>query len=217
MYTAERASAVAGVPRRALYRWAQSGLLVPAVSAPPLKLWSWADLIAARAVEWLRRPAGTEERPRATLEQVRRLVEDVQQTMARLGKAAASSAILLSADGAGVPAIEVADRIGAARHDGSEQGTHWFVVDLISAFPTARGLQGPDLVQPREGLRIIPGKLCGEPHVQDTRIETRVLRALHQRGYTCERILELYSDLWPEAVAGALDLEQQLQHNLSAA
>src|SRR5688572_30799038 len=32
--------------------------------------------------------------------------------------------------------------------------------------------QGPDLLDPRPLLRIIPGKLHGEPHVVDTRIPT---------------------------------------------
>src|SRR5258708_5409984 len=54
-YTADRAAALAGVPQSTLHYWAREGILTPSVSQEKVKLWSFADLMALRAVEWLRR------------------------------------------------------------------------------------------------------------------------------------------------------------------
>lgn len=87
-------------------------------------------------------------------------------------------------------------------------------VDLIDTYQARSGLTAPNLVTPRPTLRIIPGKLSGEPHVADTRIETRVLAALGARGFDSARVLELYPILTEKNIDEALDLEEQLERAL---
>jgi uncharacterized protein (DUF433 family) len=98
---------------------------------------------------------------------------------------------------------------------GIAQGRLDTKIDLVRPFE-AHGLSGPDLVQPRPSLRILPGKLSGEPHVKETRIPTHMLAALHRRGFDKAQIIELYPPLRIESIEEALDLEVQLEHNLRA-
>ena len=68
---------------------------------------------------------------------------------------------------------------------------------------------GPDLLQPRPLLRIIPGKLHGEPHLVNTRISSATIYALHADGFSLAQIREMY----PEALSQAVDLEESLQRH----
>ena len=76
VYAAPRASALAGVPLRTLYEWANQEVVVPSISPEKLKLWSWSDLVAARAVYWLRRPQ--DGRKPTPMRQVRALIERIE-------------------------------------------------------------------------------------------------------------------------------------------
>lgn len=86
-------------------------------------------------------------------------------------------------------------------------------VDLLAAFTSPSGRQGPDLRRPRPTLRIIPGKLAGEPHVQGTRIPTVALAALIRRGLQPQRLLEAYPGLMEISIAEAVELEDQILLN----
>jgi uncharacterized protein (DUF433 family) len=217
VYSAERASALAGVPRSTVYYWARTAVLPPSVSWEKLKLWSWADLVALRAVYWLRHPGREERRKPTPMRHVRTLISEVEAEVGRLGEALSTRTLILRVDLGGVPYIEVAGRIVEGRHRWRQQVEPGIVIDLLSSFTAEGGLRGPDLVRPREGLRIIPGKLAGEPHIENTRIETRVLWTLNRRGYTPDQLHELYSDAPLDAIERALDLESQLEQNLRAA
>ena len=71
---------------------------------------------------------------------------------------------------------------------------------------------GPHLLAPAEGISIVPGKLAGEPHVRDTRIETRVLSALWEtRLPGCKSSGGLYPDASDASIKRAIRLERQLQ------
>jgi uncharacterized protein (DUF433 family) len=90
-------------------------------------------------------------------------------------------------------------------------------IDLVRAWDGQAGVRGPDLVEPRPTLRIIPGKLSGEPHVRETRITTQLIAALRQRGLDAHNIVELYPSVTENSVPDAVDLEVQLHRNLGAA
>lgn len=70
--------------------------------------------------------------------------------------------------------------------------------------------EGPDLLQPRSGLRIIPGKVAGEPHLAHSRLTTRVVVALGDRGMSLDQIGALYPHEDATALGEALELEHQL-------
>lgn len=78
------------------------------------------------------------------------------------------------------------------------------------------GESGPDLIQPRPHLRIVPGKVAGEPHVEGTRITTAALASLVAEGYRPLDVAEMYA-IPPEAVEEAESLEKQLGNFLQAA
>jgi uncharacterized protein (DUF433 family) len=83
-------------------------------------------------------------------------------------------------------------------------------LDLLGPFESVGGRKAPDLIRPRPSLRIVPGKLSGEPHIGGSRVMTRSLDALARRGFTVERIAALYPGIGDESIAQALDLERQL-------
>jgi uncharacterized protein (DUF433 family) len=89
------------------------------------------------------------------------------------------------------------------------------LLDLISPFTTAEGTRGPDLIEPRVDLRIIPGKLSGAPHIVGTRLETRALAALATDGFDVMAIHRLYPYVSAPQIEQALELEDQLADNLS--
>ncbi|HZO49924.1 MAG TPA: MerR family transcriptional regulator [Gaiellaceae bacterium] len=49
-YTADRASALSGVPKSTLHYWARIEILVPRISPERIKLWSYPDLMALRTI-----------------------------------------------------------------------------------------------------------------------------------------------------------------------
>ena len=89
-------------------------------------------------------------------------------------------------------------------------------LNLIEVWQGDRGVVGPHLFEPCATLRIIPGKLSGEPHVVDTRIPTKMLSTLRTRGLEVPAIIELYPRLTQENVEEAIALEVQLERNLRA-
>jgi uncharacterized protein (DUF433 family) len=215
-YPADRAAALSGVPRSTVHDWARKGVLVPGISAERTRLWSYADLMGLRLVYWLRHPKqapGGEDVPAAPMSQVREALDALR----------AREQDLWSPGGPSLVAVERGGRIvlnpGSAPEDLTGQ---WLLGDgdwlnLVVPFPTDEGTKGPDLIQPRPTLRIIPGKLGGEPHVARSRVETRALAALARRGMDANNIVALYPTLDEDSVVDAIDLEDQLERNLHPA
>jgi uncharacterized protein (DUF433 family) len=69
---------------------------------------------------------------------------------------------------------------------------------------------------PPPHLRILPGKLSGEPHIAQTRIETTAIAALAERGFDSKELERLYPQARPVAIVETIDLERQLGNNLRA-
>jgi uncharacterized protein (DUF433 family) len=90
------------------------------------------------------------------------------------------------------------------------------MVNLVAAFEREGGISAPDLARPRPTLRIIPGRLSSEPHVDGTRLGTQMIEALRRRGLESDQIVRLYSFLTPRNIDEALSLEAQLERNLAA-
>jgi len=210
-YTAERASALSGVPRSTIHAWARTEVLVPSVSAERVKLWSYADLMALRIIYWLRQRKTDEagsEIPATSMQAIRRALARLRALGAPLWRAEGTS-LWVDADGE----VHVRGPAGFETRQGQLflPGT----LDLVAPFTTREGLRGPDLVRPRPALSIAPGKLSGSPHIAHTRLETRVLRALERDGLDIAAIQELYPCVAAPAIAEALDLERQLEGNLA--
>jgi uncharacterized protein (DUF433 family) len=212
-YPAERAAALAGIPRSTLYYWARTGLVEPSVSFLRVKRWSYADLLVLRLVDWLRKdkPREREEHPlpRASMAQIRSELARA----AELGERLMDTGFTVEVDPAGRLHFGTASakwiELGGG-HRQYEAGA----LDLIRPFGIHDGVIGPDLARPGATLRIIPGKLSGEPHVEETRIQTQAIGALEARGLDPESIIELYPDLDFDNVLAAITLERRLAENL---
>ena len=213
-YTADRAAALSGVPWSTVHDWARKGVLVPSVSPTKTKLWSYADLMGLRTIYWLRQNKEGHDQPfrRSTMNTVK----------AALQRLAELDLDLWSEDHGPAVRVDAAGMIFLSTAPSAEDLRRQRVLDdesldLLAPFETDRGIRGPDLVAPRPTLRIVPGKIGGSPHIQRTRLETRALAALAKRGVGKSKIYRLYPDVPTEGIDESLDLEYQLDRNLSLA
>lgn len=210
-YTARRASALAGVPLSTIHHWAREGILTPSVSATRTKLWSYSDLLALRAIQWLRRPkAGPDgvDVPATTMPAVRHALTQLGELDLGLWNDDGAPSVAVRRDGSLIVLSEPGeDAVSRHRLLPTDRPD-----ELL--FPTAEfaagGMAGPDLVAPRPSLRIVPRKLGGAPHIQGTRIETEVLAALERSGLALGLIGELYPVLTDDQLGDALALEHDL-------
>ncbi len=208
VYDAARAGALAGVPKSTLHYWARTGLYRPSISpGPRVRLWSWADLLALRSIDWLRRKERSgDSDDRAGVPRV--AMQKIRQAMVQLTEQGVSRERLtevLAATSAGNLYLHGAEGLTVRAAPGQQS----VIPDLLVFVRPYAG--APDLLRPRPLLRIIPGKLHGEPHVVDTRIASATLDALQAAGYTTEQIRRMYPDVSQEALDQALDLERSLR------
>jgi uncharacterized protein (DUF433 family)/DNA-binding transcriptional MerR regulator len=217
VYDAKRAAALAGVPRRTLSEWARNGLYPASVAPNPYtRLWSWSDLLALRAIDWLRR-AKPEGPPRVTVQKIRKALLDLD--LAQTPREQLHNVVVteggelfwrLPFEGEYLRVFQATPVESAVRAGPGHQMVLPYALNLVAPYVGQKG-RGPDLLTPRTLLRIIPGKLHGAPHVAGTRIPTAVLFTLAQQGYGVDDILEMYPDASREAVDQAIELEGSLQ------
>jgi|SRR5579883_1174283 len=200
-YDARRAAALAGVPRSTLHYWARKDFYRPSVSPEPhVRLWSWLDLLALRTIDWLRKTKGTGEPRRVSL----RKIQEALNALDREGIPRERLHDFVVVSRAGDLFIMVGQNLTMRADTGGQLA---FGEILQPVKPYGRG---PDLVEPRPRLRIIPGKLHGEPHLLDTRIPSAAVYALVQDGYDLADIQRIYPDATREALTEAIDLERSL-------
>jgi uncharacterized protein (DUF433 family) len=212
VYTAERASALSGVPKSTIHYWARREYLVPSVSAEKVRLWSFADLMALRTIDWLRQRKTTPDGPdipKASMAAIKAALKRLAQLELPIWER--RERCLLAVDGVGRVYIDGPDGLALP----SGQLADRELLRPIQPFLSKGGAHGPDLFRPRPRLRIVPGKLGGSPHVEHTRIETRALSALAESGMSIEQICALY-DVTSDDVSDSIDLERQLEKNLLA-
>lgn len=199
-YEAERAAALAGVPPSTLYYWARTGLILPSVSAEREKLWSYRDLLTLRLVRWLRTPKDDPSIARTTMSEVRQLLDKVGDDLWRVDEAGRDVPTILVARGGSVVLDERPRSMLGGQYllNGDE-------LDLFAPFE-----MGVDLRVPRPRLRIVPGKVSGEPHLAGSRLTTRTVAALAERGFPIGQIAKLYPREDRVALREALEFERSL-------
>jgi uncharacterized protein (DUF433 family) len=213
-YTADRASALSGVPLSTIHYWARTEVLVPSISPERIKLWSYADLMGLRTIYWLRREKSTTDGaaiPATSMPTVRRALHGLKALDLQLWTEVRGPSVRV--DRRGKIFFEADGDVSSLSGDRPIDPD---LLDLIAPFETEQG-RAPDLYAPRPTLRIIPGKLSGSPHIMKTRIETIALAALEERGLAEARIEALYPMASVGAIRDALDLEHQLQGHLKTA
>lgn len=215
-YEAWRAAALSGVPESTIYYWARTGLIVPSISPTKEMLWSYGDLMALRIVSWLRHKKDTDEGiiRASPMREVRRSLSSLDKLDLNIWEQGAGKASPLLVDRNG----RIFIRTDGGLLNSSGQAVLSFpeqFFNLLAPFEI-EGRFGPDLLRPRPHLRIVPLKVAGEPHIENSRITTRSLSALNQRGFSGEAIARMY-DISRLSVADALDLERQLSAPSQAA
>jgi uncharacterized protein (DUF433 family)/DNA-binding transcriptional MerR regulator len=214
-YPAPRAAALSGVPVSTVYHWARTELLVPSVSKEKEKLWSYADLMALRIIDWLRHPkqgSGLEQFAASSMREVREALSYLDELDIDIWSDSNFEPCPLRVTPGGK--IFVYFEEGAADIHGQRPIEEF--LDLLGPFTNQRR-RGPDLRRPRPHLRIIPGKCAGEPHLSGSRITTPTVAALWKRGYPEASIAKLYPDQATSHIREAIDLERELAGNLQPA
>lgn len=206
-YEAPRAAALSGVPVSTVYYWARQEIVVPSVSPSRQKLWSYADLMALRIVYWLRRPkAGrVTEVPASPMPQVREALEEIERRGLDIwaeNEWQQGSPLRVNLGGR----VYLDDGWAAGM---SGQTAFVETLDLLGPFEIGHK-HGPNLLRPRPRLRIIPGKVSGEPHISGSRITTKAVAALHKSVGNAEGVSALYPVLDIEGINQAIELERSL-------
>ena len=200
VYDASRAAALSGVPQSTLHYWASTDLYRPSISPHPrVRLWSWADLLSLRAIDWLRRVKGDGQPQKTSMHRIRQALQELDKQ--GLPRERLRQLILVSPGGE----LFLKDDERVMRATPGLQAGWPDMLDLVAPYHN-----GPDLLEPRPLLRIIPGKLQGEPHLLDTRIASATIYTLHNSGYGAEQIRAMYPEAAPHALRQAIDLEQSL-------
>lgn len=205
VYDAQRASALAGVPKSTLHFWARRGLYVPSISPEPrTRLWSWSDLLALRAIDWFRKGKGSNKK--VSIPQIRQALGELVD----FGIPREKLYHVIAVSEAGELFFRL-DNTDIRARPGRQVGLS-NVLHLVRPYDDI----APDLLEPRPLLRIIPGKLHGEPHLLNTRIPSAVIYALHEMGYGTRTIQEMYPEAPYEALEDAIDFERSLQREPAA-
>jgi uncharacterized protein (DUF433 family) len=212
-YEAHRAAELAGVPKSTVYDWARKGVVVPSVSASRVKLWSYADLMALRIIYWLRKPKDGEaylipagEVKATPMTEVRSALDQLRQ-LDRLIWEPTSAQSPVVVDHRGV--IHLRHEDGVLVNANGQIPLDEELLDPIRPFLVA-GLKGPDLLRPRPHLRIVPGKVSGEPHLVGSRLTSPTLAALSRRGFPITRIVQMYPHESQAGIEEAIELEQEI-------
>jgi uncharacterized protein (DUF433 family)/DNA-binding transcriptional MerR regulator len=208
VYDAGRAAALAGVPRSTLHFWAREGIYRPSVApGPRVRLWSWGDLLALRAVDWFRPVKGEGAPLGVSMRLIRQALAELDEQ--GIARDRLHEVLVVSHAGdlyfqlPGAPPVHAAPGRQAA---------------MVEVLRPVRPYHGaPDLLEPRPLLRILPGKLHGEPHLLGTRITSVTVYALHAAGYTRAQIRTMYPEAQPEGLDQAVELEESLQERTRAA
>ena len=206
-YEAPRAAALSGVPLSTVYGCARSGIVEPSVSPTRIMLWSYADLMALRIVYCLRHSEtghGGEVAASPTLRVREALDELERQGLDIWDDSEGKPDSPLRVDSSANVFMVADDVIGA---DG--QPVPPGVLDLLGSFE-CRKQRGPNLIRPRPSLRIIPGKVSGEPHLAGSRITTQVAAALFENIQDVERIADLYPGFEAHSFEEAIEFEDSL-------
>lgn len=205
-YDARRAAALSGVPVSTVYYWARKDVVVPTVSPTRQKLWSYADLLALRIVYWLRHPKPLRDSvvPASPMPQVREALDELERCGLDIWAEEphqSGTPLLVNIDGR----VYLGDGWAAGTHG---QLSLVSMLDLLGPF--GMGGHGPDLVRPRPSIRIVPGKVSGEPHLVGSRITTKSVAAVYRRFGDLRRVEALYPHATPETIEQAIDLETAL-------
>ncbi|MBM2812726.1 MAG: hypothetical protein HW416_3485, partial [Chloroflexi bacterium] len=157
-----------------------------------------------RAIDFFRKGTGHEEPSKVSIRKIREALN--QLGLRGVSREQLSRVVAVSRAGQ----LYIDLDAGPFRADAGAQGVSEEVLPLVRPYGA-----GPDLFEPRPRLRIIPGKLQGEPHLLGTRIASATIYGLRAAEYSEYQILYLYPEATGEAVRDAIDLERSLDRRVA--
>lgn len=203
-YSADRASQLSGVPTSTMYDWQRNDVYVPDFGGASPMAWSYRDLVYLRLLAWLRQLKKPRPEAAERVAEVKQFVADGNELRTI---AATKDSMVFD--------HETTDRRTGANHLPFDN-----LAGLLSVFDLLNPVEelgeqplwGPDLVRPSSHTYISPWVLGGDPCVENTRIPTATILALHEeRGLNTAQIVELYPGLKSAAVEDAYELEKRLR------
>lgn len=208
-YGADRAAQLSGVPKSTIYDWRREGVFCPDFTAATPAMWSYRDLVLLRLLAWLRQ--GGMARPVAT-KKVRAVRTHLSRgAEVRYIRATQTDVVL---DGTYSEDFDDDRANLLPSSDFFELLATFDLHEPIRELRSARNgpVWAPDLVTPSAHSFISPWVLSGDPCVENSRIPTSAIYALHiERALPVGAIVGLYPGLTAEAADDVIELEMRLR------
>ena len=190
-------AALSGAAVRQLQHWRTSRLgnghvLVPEVSAERPLLYSFRDIVALRSCVYLRRES--------SLQQIRIALAN----MANLGYREHLSEYKLASDGSSI-VLTTSDSdlpVDLVRRPGQ----HWMLPlsDVLGPFKNQRGVEVPDLFQPRAHVEVDQDRRAGFPVITGTRVPYDTVASLVRDGVAPRDVHQWYPSVTAAAARDAV-------------
>jgi uncharacterized protein (DUF433 family)/DNA-binding transcriptional MerR regulator len=199
------ASTLSGATPRQLSYWRRPTAAAPALLEPAAKrggrfLYSWADVVALRAIVYLRQEKSLPT-IRTAVSTLRRLESEEWEHLSRYELVRTRQTIIVR-----TPRGELLDLE-------QEPGTVLEEVlfeDILEPFQTAAGERVPDMRHPRPGLVVHPRILGGYPVAIGSRVPFDVIAGLADEGAEPADIVAMYPSVNVEAIPDAQDFAEQV-------
>lgn len=198
------ASYLTGASPRQLGYWRRATDSVPPLLQPATRrsgryLYSWADVVALRAIVYLRQEKSLPKIRRA-VQILRELEADQWEHLAQYQLDATAQTIVVVTPSGAIYDLE---------HSPGTILESVLMEDVLGPF-TARDRQVPDLKHPRAMLHVHPRILGGYPVVVDSRVPFDAVASLAEEGAEPAEIVELYPSVDPRAIPDACDFARHV-------
>lgn len=199
------ASALSGATPRQLSYWrkptrAAPPLLVPAAKRSGRYLYSWADVVALRALVYLRQEKSL-HKIRGAVARLRELHAGEWEHLSRYQLVRTGNSILVK-----TPEGEILD---LERSPGAILD-EVLLEDVLAPFSTAEGYEVPSLSRPRPHLAVDPNVLSGYPVIAGSRVPFDAVAGLAEDGAKAADVVAIYPSVNPAAVADARSFARQV-------
>lgn len=199
------ASALSGATPRQLAYWRRptrkaEPLLVPKAKRSGRFIYSWADVVALRAIIYLRRRKSL-PKIRGAVDKLRKLEADEWEHLSSYQLVRTGDSIIVK-----TPRGELLD----LEHAPGAVLEEALLEDILAPFSTADGYEVPGLPAPRPHLAVHPQILGGYPVMAESRVPFDLVAGLADDGVAPAEIVAIYPTVAAEGVADAQSFAGQV-------
>jgi uncharacterized protein (DUF433 family)/DNA-binding transcriptional MerR regulator len=177
-------------------------VLEPEVASRPRILYSFRDILALRTIVKLRRDV--------SLQKVRRAFDSLRTDLELTDH---PSAYRLVAHGSSIALVHDDGATDLVKKPGHELLVT--MDDVIAEFENFRGDRVVNLLHPRPGVEVKPGRLSGWPTVRNTRVGYDTVADLVAGGVAPTEVSDYYPTVAAEYVADAVDFAEEVSRAAS--